>query len=196
MAVTIIKTFQSGRAAHADIVETPKALIAGCASSDVVNDHTIKTLRNRSVRWLVEGYNAINDPRLFKEAFKLCAAPETSFNLSFENLTSRQTRQALASLRSSDPARYKQLLLGEAKIPSDVGEDNLEPGLGCPELDCDRTVPELTGHVLNATHLSSLSDLLASGNDDFDGFESEEQEYSKPNYLSKCSSKTSRACRM
>jgi hypothetical protein len=56
------------RAAHEDIVnETSIALAAGCAPSDVVNDQTIGTLRNRSVRWLVEGYNAIKDPKLIKK---------------------------------------------------------------------------------------------------------------------------------
>ncbi|KAF8598669.1 GroES-like protein [Ceratobasidium sp. AG-I] len=161
------KIFRSGRAAHAVIVEeTSKALIAGCTPSGVVNDHTIKTLRNRSVRWLVEGYNAINDPN-----------SRDSFTLLFESLTSRQTRQALAGLRSSDPALFKQLLPGEAEAPSDVDEDNLEPKLGCPELDCDLTVPELIGHVLNATHLGRLPDLLANENDDLDGFRGEGQDY-------------------
>lgn len=56
------------RASHEDIVnETSEALKAGCAPSDVINDHTIKTLRNRSVRWLVEGYNAINSTELIKK---------------------------------------------------------------------------------------------------------------------------------
>ncbi|KAF8595651.1 hypothetical protein BDV93DRAFT_456378 [Ceratobasidium sp. AG-I] len=60
------------RASHEDIVnETSDALKGGCAPSDVINDHTIKTLRNRSVRWLVEGYTAINSPELIKKVSRI-----------------------------------------------------------------------------------------------------------------------------
>lgn len=56
------------RAAHEDLVnETSQALASGTAPLDVVNNQKVKTLRNRSVRWLLEGYKAINDPRLIKK---------------------------------------------------------------------------------------------------------------------------------
>lgn len=55
-------------ASHEDIInETSEALLAGCAPSDVVNDHTIKTLQNRSVRWLVKDYEAINNTDLIRK---------------------------------------------------------------------------------------------------------------------------------
>ncbi|KAF8597926.1 hypothetical protein BDV93DRAFT_512907 [Ceratobasidium sp. AG-I] len=148
-----------------------KALAAGCAPSDVINDHTIKTLRNRSVRWLVEVYNAINEPKLIKKFFELCAVSETNLNLS-------------------------EFVLGDAEAPSGEEDDDPEFELSHPELNCDITVPELIGHVLKATHLSGLPGSLLGGNDDLDGFESGELEYSRPACLSKRASKTSRARRV
>ncbi|KAF8600579.1 hypothetical protein BDV93DRAFT_447224 [Ceratobasidium sp. AG-I] len=85
------------RASHEDIVnETSEALKAGCAPSDVINDHTIKTLRNRSVRWLVEGYTAINNPELVK---KVSSVIYGAFN-QFSCLYSRR----LSSVQSPRPA--------------------------------------------------------------------------------------------
>lgn len=56
------------RAAHEDLInETSDALASGTSPLEVFNDQTVKTLRNRSVRWLLEGYKAIDDPRLIKK---------------------------------------------------------------------------------------------------------------------------------
>jgi hypothetical protein len=55
--------------AHADIVaETVDALRSGTPPEKVINDQSVGTLRDRSVRWMVEGYRAINKPELIKKA--------------------------------------------------------------------------------------------------------------------------------
>jgi hypothetical protein len=56
------------RACHDDIVqEIVLALESGLAPSEIVNDSSIGTLRNRSVRWIVEGYKGISSPELVKK---------------------------------------------------------------------------------------------------------------------------------
>jgi hypothetical protein len=58
-------------AAHADVViETVNTLRAGVAPEQVVNDQTLPTLRNRSVNWILQGYNSINRPELVKKVCK------------------------------------------------------------------------------------------------------------------------------
>ncbi|KAG9121183.1 hypothetical protein FRC07_002967 [Ceratobasidium sp. 392] len=50
------------QASHNDVVaETVRALESGTSPEDVVNDQSRQTLRNRSVNWILQGYNAIND---------------------------------------------------------------------------------------------------------------------------------------
>ncbi|KAG9118713.1 hypothetical protein FRC07_006641 [Ceratobasidium sp. 392] len=111
------------QACHADIVEeTTNALRSGVSPRDVCLDTTLKTLRNRSVRWMVLAHNAINNTELIQKAFFLCAVPGTNLNLSHASLTSHEARQALLNLRSSDPAFYGEITLGR----STTADDNLE----------------------------------------------------------------------
>jgi hypothetical protein len=56
------------QASHADVVqETLRALEFGTAPKDVRLDTTVKTLRNRSVRWIVAGHKAISDVDLVQK---------------------------------------------------------------------------------------------------------------------------------
>ncbi|KAF8599168.1 hypothetical protein BDV93DRAFT_449716 [Ceratobasidium sp. AG-I] len=56
------------QAAHTDVVsETLEALESGIAPQDILNDQSRPTLRNRSVNWILEGYNAINKPEIVKK---------------------------------------------------------------------------------------------------------------------------------
>jgi hypothetical protein len=55
-------------ASHIDIVqETVAALEDGTAPEDIVNDHTLKTLRDRSLNWILAGYDAINQAQVVQK---------------------------------------------------------------------------------------------------------------------------------
>ncbi|KAF8600772.1 hypothetical protein BDV93DRAFT_559075 [Ceratobasidium sp. AG-I] len=162
--------------------ESSEALASGTSPSYVVNDQTVKTLRNYSVRWLLKGYNAINNPRLIKKAFELCAVPETEFNLSYESLTSREARQALSGLRSTDPEFYQEIMSGRSEVPSGKEEDE-ESDFENDEIDADCTVPELIEQVLSTAKLDELPGSSRNVDEQSDGYESEEYGYSAPVYL-------------
>lgn len=55
-------------ACHQDIVqETLRSLESGIAPSEIINDSSIKTLRDRSVRWILDGYDAVNNTALVQQ---------------------------------------------------------------------------------------------------------------------------------
>ncbi|KAF8597066.1 hypothetical protein BDV93DRAFT_453871 [Ceratobasidium sp. AG-I] len=55
-----------------DIIdETTEALAGGADPTTFINDKTVKTLRNRSVSWMVEAYNAINKPELVQKVIPI-----------------------------------------------------------------------------------------------------------------------------
>lgn len=59
-------------ACHEDIVEeTLELLEAHVPASEIVNDSTLKTLRDRSVRWILAGYDAVNDVNLIQKVCHL-----------------------------------------------------------------------------------------------------------------------------
>ncbi|KAL7277451.1 hypothetical protein ACG7TL_008372 [Trametes sanguinea] len=97
------------RSAHADVVEdTLTQLRVGKAPSEVLVSKKVGVLRDRSVQWLVNGYNAINHPEL---AFQLCEAGQ--FNMSYECLSSAAAREALSELREADPVFYAEITSGQ-----------------------------------------------------------------------------------
>ncbi|CUA68415.1 ATP-binding cassette sub-family A member 6 [Homo sapiens] [Rhizoctonia solani] len=166
------------RAAHADIVvETATALQAGVAADQIVNDQTLRTLRNRSVGWIVKGYHAINRPDIVKKAFALCTVPETEFNLSYESLTSRAARQAILDLRRTNPELYTEITSGRDEITSDNTVNTHEPNEDtrgeetmAEDDDVDHTVEEVTSLVLNAHTAAQaarpLEDILDHASDE------------------------------
>jgi hypothetical protein len=48
----------------------------------------------------------------------LCAVPGTDLNLSYESLTSRESKQAILSLGVSDPVAYAEIMAGTSSISS------------------------------------------------------------------------------
>ncbi|CEL59119.1 hypothetical protein RSOLAG1IB_12252 [Rhizoctonia solani AG-1 IB] len=159
-------------ASHIDIVEeTVNALKTGIPPERVRNDQTIGTLRNRSVNWLLKGFEAINKPELVKKAFSLCAVPQSEFNLSYESLTSRNARKALLNLRSTNPNVYQEITSGYHSLPLSPVEDN-EPEFPEDEGLCDGTVDEVYAAVL-AARLSREAAPLALGDSGDDESESE-----------------------
>ncbi|KAG8724344.1 hypothetical protein FRC11_002133 [Ceratobasidium sp. 423] len=149
------KELSPQRYGTADIVlETVNALKSGVPPERVINDQTLGTLRDRSVRWMVQGYHALNKPELIRKAFALCAVPGTNFNLSYESLTSCEARQAILDLRTTDPQLYAELATGSFPRPtaSDVvDEDMMIDSEYVPENeDVGHGAAEVIDLVLNA----------------------------------------------
>ncbi|KAG8750973.1 hypothetical protein FRC11_009831 [Ceratobasidium sp. 423] len=92
----------------------------------------LPTLRNRSVGWILKGYRAVNKPELVKKAFALCAVAETSFNLSYESLTSRSTRQATLDFQRTNPELYADITFTRrqesATYPSEIRDALVQTG--------------------------------------------------------------------
>ncbi|QRV77888.1 DDE superfamily endonuclease [Ceratobasidium sp. AG-Ba] len=150
-------------ACHEDVVnETLTLLESGALASEILNDTTLKTLRNRSVRWILEGYDAINDEELVKKAFRLCEVPGTTFNLSYESLTSREAKAAILELRTSDPALYAEITSGCASaIAEQEGElkDAMVETATEDEDILDISAPELRQAILDTSSPAELATL-------------------------------------
>ncbi|KAI0089493.1 hypothetical protein BDY19DRAFT_107089 [Irpex rosettiformis] len=99
-------------------------LQSGILAEKIKFDMRIGVLRDRSVEWLVNGYNAINNETLVKKAWELCRVPGTSFNFSHASLDSEEARQALNALVRDDPAFYNEITSGksEKSIVNDTQE--------------------------------------------------------------------------
>ncbi|KAG9123678.1 hypothetical protein FRC07_014300 [Ceratobasidium sp. 392] len=161
-------------ASHCDIVdETMGLLQSGVPPSEVVNDTSLGTLRNRSVRWILEGYNAVNDPELVQKAFSLCAVPGTDFNLSHASLTSHQARAALLQLRSSDPQFYAEITSGSPIVISDTEAQFEDVGMaeGVVDEDDDSatlTVADLCKAFMSAANASEIASPNRNDSEDVD----------------------------
>ncbi|KAG8768875.1 hypothetical protein FRC12_005309 [Ceratobasidium sp. 428] len=150
------------QACHANIAEeTTHALRSGVSARDVHLDTTLKTLRNRSVRWIVLAHDAINHVDLIQKAFLLCAVPNTDLNLSYPSLTSHEARQALLDLRSSDPAFYGEIALGRSTPVDDESEleTELEDGPADEDCELDITVQEFQTLAVAAKSAAEVAEL-------------------------------------
>ncbi|KAI0083079.1 hypothetical protein BDY19DRAFT_994340 [Irpex rosettiformis] len=97
-------------------------LDAGTLVTKIKFDVKVGVLRNCSVEWLVNSYNAINNPDLVKKAWEMCRVPKTTFNLSHESLdkiTSGKSEQSvIGEAEEAKEDMGKPWELGE-------GEDNV-----------------------------------------------------------------------
>ncbi|KAG0706433.1 hypothetical protein DFH29DRAFT_772680, partial [Suillus ampliporus] len=85
---------------HADIVDESLSLLKKNDAAAIIRlDTMLPTLRDRSLHWLINGYHAINKPDIVRQVSTLTF---TSFNLSFESLTSREALQALHDVEKND----------------------------------------------------------------------------------------------
>ncbi|QRV96941.1 DDE superfamily endonuclease [Ceratobasidium sp. AG-Ba] len=176
-------------AAHQDVVEeTLRLLDSGVPPSEILNDCTIKTLRNRSVRWILEGFSAINNPDLVKKAFQLCAVPGTNFNLSYASLTSRDARAALLKLRSSDPTFYTEITMGVASAIQEPAEDLfVDEAIDQEDDPATLTVADLRDALLGATGVSDIGPVPSTNDSDDEVDSSDDEDESDGDY--KASSK-------
>ncbi|KAG2369353.1 hypothetical protein BDR07DRAFT_652048 [Suillus spraguei] len=81
-------------------------------------------LRDRSLRWLINGYHAINKPDVVKQSFFQCKAG-TVFNLSFESLTSREALHALRDVQKNDTMTWECIKTAQYKTPN--ADEEVEP---------------------------------------------------------------------
>ncbi|KAG9077821.1 hypothetical protein FS749_010233 [Ceratobasidium sp. UAMH 11750] len=145
--------------ALSDLVsETTEAIEHGANIETFKNSNVLKTLRDRSVFWMIQGYKAIKNPELIRKAFLLCAVPNSPFNLSFESLTSHDARKALLALKTSDPEFHHELMMGTLDEPVDgTLEDELSEG----DEEIEGSVAEIQGVLMTSLTRSDLSRALA-----------------------------------
>ncbi|KAG8695975.1 hypothetical protein FRC09_008821 [Ceratobasidium sp. 395] len=172
------------QAAHRDVVdETLAALADGTAPEAVVNDQGRQTLRNRSVDWLLRGFYAINRPDIVQKAFRLCSVPGTEFNLSYQSLTSRDARQAILRLSSTNPDVYAEIMAGTVSVLQDdpaqaATTDSAAASdweLVDAEEDLNHTVDEVAAFVLSANSASEAAEPITSASDPDCELESEDE---------------------
>ncbi|KAG1883682.1 hypothetical protein F4604DRAFT_1920193 [Suillus subluteus] len=103
-------------------------------ASDIRLDTTKGTLRDRSVRWFVEAYKAVNKTDLIKKAFALCKAGEDDkSNLSFKSLTSIDTLRDLRDLPHTDPDMWQRIQL--RSTTTRINDDSVDAEVSLPEDD-------------------------------------------------------------
>ncbi|KAG1888733.1 hypothetical protein F4604DRAFT_1569945, partial [Suillus subluteus] len=111
-------------------------------------DMTKSTLHDRSVQWFVEAFKLINKPAIIQQAFLLCTAGiDSSFNLSFDSLTSVEARHTLCDLPRTAPDMWERIqshcpsqpvttssedAAATVSVPEDTVNDEEEPGDDAP----------------------------------------------------------------
>lgn len=122
------------RAQHEDVVSEVQAqLKKGTAPGEMKIATGLPVLRSRSVQWLVNAYNAVNDEAIVKKvrdvlASELLALVDISqawsgcrlsadrdLNLSYESLTSRKARQLLQHVEQEEPDLWRELKPSQAE---------------------------------------------------------------------------------
>ncbi|KAG9090561.1 hypothetical protein FS749_000462, partial [Ceratobasidium sp. UAMH 11750] len=145
--------------ALSDLVnETTEAIEGGADTETFKNTNILKTLRDRSVLWMIQGYKAINKPELVRKAFSLCAVPNSTFNLSYESLTSHEARKALLALKTSDPEFHRELMMGTSDEPVDGA---LEDQLSEVDEEVECSAVEIEGALMASSTRSDLNQALA-----------------------------------
>ncbi|KAG2039925.1 hypothetical protein BDR03DRAFT_1008601 [Suillus americanus] len=88
----------------------------------------LPTLHDRSVQWLLNGYHAINKPKIIKQAFASCRAGPF-FNLSFDSLTSREALQRLWDVQKNEPDLWTKISTHQYKLAKrdDMVDTDQEP---------------------------------------------------------------------
>ncbi|OJT12062.1 hypothetical protein TRAPUB_11400 [Trametes pubescens] len=109
-------------------------------------DIRLGVLRDRSVRWLLEVYKAIDNPALVKKAFEICrVGDDAALNLSQESLQSTHAQALVADLQAQDPAKWVQSSLNTItdSIVDDLPQptEPASPFDNDPEYIDDVTVP-------------------------------------------------------
>jgi hypothetical protein len=89
------------------VAETQDRLNRGGSPADVHLDKKIGVLRDRSVRWFVEAFDTIQNPKLILKTWERCSVG--AFNLSFESVTSSEAIDELFDLQNSNPELWAEI---------------------------------------------------------------------------------------
>ncbi|KAF7798423.1 hypothetical protein EIP86_009644 [Pleurotus ostreatoroseus] len=133
---------------HEDIMsETLTQLNAGVAPAEVKLDLTLGVLRDRSVKWLVDAYHAVNDQTLVKKARLYYHA---------KSLTSDEAQQLLWNIEEQEPELWTELTQRrrrEASTGGELAEPEFSEGLGEGEGDFDTSIPldVVKNHILHGS---------------------------------------------
>jgi hypothetical protein len=175
------------RSQQEDIVQETLAMLKkGVPPKDIKLDDSIKTLRDRSVKWLVEAFRAINDPQIvkkvtglfinlyststltqnFTQAFALCRVEDTPFNLSQESLTSPAALCLLRNVRNEEPELWKELDCGldSSKVEAlgtneqDVANQIAEQADLLDEVDTSVPLDAIKMHIFDKTMSASFAE--------------------------------------
>ncbi|KAG2040829.1 hypothetical protein BDR03DRAFT_979694 [Suillus americanus] len=127
----VVERAKRGNLASGVITQTISQLAAGKIPGDIQLYVTKPTLRDRSVQWFVEAFKLINEPAIIQQAFSLCTAGiDSSFNLSFDSLTSVEARRTLRDLPRTAPDIKDAA--ATVSVPEDTVNDEEEPGGDAP----------------------------------------------------------------
>jgi hypothetical protein len=107
----------------------------------------------------------------------LCSVPDTTLNLSYESLTSREAKQAILSLAVTNPAAYAEIMAGTQLPPSEEQlevETNLFSEVTEMEGDLNHTVEEVSAALLAASSAPEAAEPLVPVPDFDDQLEPDE----------------------
>ncbi|THH27459.1 hypothetical protein EUX98_g6727, partial [Antrodiella citrinella] len=149
----------------------------GVEGTKVLLDKTIGVFRDRSIVWLVNGYDAVNDPEFVVQGWGMCKAGSSGYNLSYASLISFEARQELNHLATTDPEFFKEITQNadgeelpdtELHLPEDdFDEDDAE------DVDSATKIKDVINDILDpsrpTTHRFNVGNQLDS--DDEDGIE-------------------------
>ncbi|KAI0691066.1 hypothetical protein BC835DRAFT_1279846 [Cytidiella melzeri] len=140
------------RSQQEDVVEETLGMLRkGVKSQDIKLDNSIKTLRNRSVRWLVRAFQEINDPRIVKKAFSMCRLQDPQYNLSQESLTSAATLQLLRELHTTEPKLCEELNINGAidSLGEELDEDLDSAAQDLDDVDTSIPLDVIKSHLFD-----------------------------------------------
>ncbi|KAF7334012.1 ATP-binding cassette sub-family A member 6 [Mycena venus] len=137
------------RSAHRNLVEEASQQIkAGKAMHEIRLDTTMRTLRNRSVSWVVQAIEDVGDSAIITRAFEMCRVG--SWNLSQASPTSPEALAGLHNLHSTNPTLHVALTQSEMDPTSeepDHGDGN-DPYQGADVYnDCDVPLDIVAAHL-------------------------------------------------
>jgi hypothetical protein len=169
------------RSALQDIISnTMEQLDKGIEPRMVTFEKGLPTVWNHSVRWLVNGYKAINKPDLVKkvvfrvfcasiinlmqlQAFQLCSTGKNNFNLSYESLTSKEARKLLFDCIATNQEFYRSLKRMDSG-DEEIVEDGSSGGIGeilYDDIDSSKTIKEAIQDVMKTVPAGSPTDAYA-----------------------------------
>ena len=176
------------RSALKDIVDhTMSQLRLGVAPNQITFEKRLPIVQNRSVQWLINGYEAINNSEIvqkvtwycehivtlftnfFSQAFKLCSTGQDEFDLSYNSLTSEGAKKALEERIKNSHIFSNTLFRAE---PIGVEDDEVIPHgdqesstVEIDEIDSSKTSDEEIADLMTTPGVSEKSEEVCIGTD-------------------------------